>query len=102
MPVDGGAEPDAPFDAAMTLCPDGCTAIDGANVCYCESRLDWPSARDACADSGLVLAKVADADGADAIRKAVPSSGNSDEVWLGGTDELVEGEWRWLEDGELV
>ncbi len=60
-------------------------------------KLPWRSAREACARLGGRLAMIKD----QATQDFIAQMANGVELWLGATDEKVEGLWVWL-DGSRV
>lgn len=67
-------------------------------------KSDWASARQFCVGKGADLARFSDAAGFAAILdyiNIINSENDSIDVWLGGTDEALEGTWLWV-TGELM
>ncbi|KAK4293534.1 hypothetical protein Pmani_033779 [Petrolisthes manimaculis] len=67
-----------------------------------ESTLDWQSARTLCQDLGGDLAKISTGR---ALRQAyayIKAYALSGTFWLGGGDQVVEGDWVWVYDGTRV
>ncbi|XP_063595739.1 tetranectin-like [Penaeus indicus] len=65
---------------------------------------DWASARQFCVGKGADLARFSDAAGYAAILDYINKINSQDEmtdVWVGGTDEALEGTWLWV-TGELM
>jgi hypothetical protein len=60
-----------------------------------EPGLLWRAARDACVAWGGYLATVADGGENDFLR-ATFSGPSGTSPWIGGTDEVSEGSWRWV------
>ena len=56
-----------------------------------EAPLSWPDAAASCRATGGRLAKVEDA----AEQAALAQHTTTQAVWIGGSDEAKEGEWRW-------
>ena len=65
--------------------------------CYMFSRdaLDWTAAENACGLLGSHLAEITDACENGFVKSMVLELGG--EFWLGGSDNLEEGNWRWAQ-----
>jgi hypothetical protein len=66
----------------------------------------FPEARLDCEAMGMKLIRVDDAEEQAWIYETfwtepTVGSGDNEQMWLGGTDNVVEGEWRWLIGGDL-
>jgi hypothetical protein len=67
----------------------------------CREGRTWSDARDGCSALGMQLARVdSDAENRWLAANANTDGGRSSQIWIGGSDAAVEGEWHWL-DGEL-
>jgi len=82
--------------------PDCVTSdFNGSTYLLCAPEFTWVAARDACASVGMELARVDDAtENQWLFDNAFDLDTPSDGLWIGGSDEIVEGEWRWS-DGTL-
>lgn len=72
----------------------------GRDYLFCNVKVIWEQARDNCASIGMVLARVDDAGEDQFLSDNAYATPPITGIWLGASDALVEGEWRWL-DGEL-
>ncbi|KAK7084303.1 hypothetical protein SK128_021853 [Halocaridina rubra] len=84
-------------------CPDGWVAIGG--ICYRfhqEVSMPWDDARTFCEDEGAFLAKITDSDVHRAFYEYILTYSLSGSFWLGGTDELYEGDWHWVVDDTRI
>ncbi len=61
-----------------------------------DGSMSWGEARDACTMMGGTLAKI-DAPEKHAFVLDLATKADAGTAWLGGTDGLKEGEWRWLD-----
>jgi hypothetical protein len=82
----------SPCGQGRSLGPNGrCFAL-------ISTPLSWADARDSCEELGggweLAVPR-------DAALNAFLSTLIVDEAWLGGTDQNVEGVWRWIDDGDI-
>jgi hypothetical protein len=95
--VDAAPPPDA------QPCVEGDVQIEGGGSCYMLflTRSTWDTARLACQALGGHLATAASQAENDLFSSIAPSvAGSGDEdVWIGGTDQAVEGTWVW-DNGE--
>lgn len=69
-----------------------------------DQKEDWATARQFCVGKGADLARFSDAAGYAAILdyvNKINSQNDMTDVWLGGTDEALEGTWLWV-TGELM
>jgi hypothetical protein len=84
-------------DAPMAPEPAGCTAMPGGALgqrLFCDDDLSHTDATMACESYGGALVRIDSAtDHAEITSAALPLLGP--QVWIGGSDEDVEGEWRW-------
>ena len=72
---------------------DDSPSADGPNkYVYKSQKLTWAEARDACAADGLVFAAIHTRE----EMLQATSLLRSDDVWLGGSDQEVEGVWTWV------
>lgn len=56
----------------------------------------WPSARLSCEGKGAHLATLANAEEDNWVWRKLAANAINKRPWLGGTDELIEGDWRWV------
>lgn len=83
----------------MALCDQG--TYGGHDYLLCEELRTWGDASEGCLAVGMRLVRVDDADEDEWLfMNANTPQGSTSEVWLGATDQAVEGEWRWS-DGDL-
>lgn len=83
----------------MALCKMG--SYGGHNYLLCSEQRSWVDANGGCVAIGMRLARVDDAgENQWLLNNAYKSGGNNSYVWLGGTDQAQEGDWRWT-DGSL-
>ena len=68
----------------------------GKTFFYYSSRKNWNSAKAACLEDGLQLASVTNQEEMD----TVTALAGDFQVWLGGSDDTGEGDWRWLDGQE--
>jgi hypothetical protein len=65
----------------------------------CQELRSWPDAKAACIVIGMRLARVDDANENEWLfANANTPGGSSSGVWIGASDSVVEGEWRWTDD----
>lgn len=86
----GGTPPD------MARCTQA--SYGGHDYLLCEELRSWEDAKGGCVAVGMRLARVDDANENDWLYANI-RNGSAADVWLGATDQAVEGEWRWS-DGE--
>jgi hypothetical protein len=86
----GGIPPD------LALCTQA--SYGGHEYLLCEEPRSWDDAKGGCVAVGMQLARVDDANENDWLYANI-RNGSAAEVWLGATDQAVEGEWRWS-DGD--
>ncbi len=93
-----GVDLDCDPSNATVDCPAGCSplALESASYLVCGAVKDWPSARAFCDEMGMTLAKVRSATDQAAVEAAASPHGNI--YWLGASDGLTEGTWRWETD----
>lgn len=65
---------------------------------FCDAVENWREARTRCKNHGMRLARVDDVSELQWMFQQAQMRGVVDR-WLSGTDEFIEGEWRWA-DGE--
>jgi serine/threonine protein kinase len=87
----GTANPEVPLDA---------TLFEGNRYKVFREELSWPEARKKCEALGGHLAVVKSEDENSFLLKQASAAG-LDSVWLGATDEQVEGQWVWLDGTEM-
>ena len=67
--------------------------------------MSWHEAKRRCEGMGGHLATIEDSAEnefiGDLAKQSLPEIGNRDGVWLGGTDELREGRWVWIDGTEM-
>ncbi|GFN79590.1 C-type mannose receptor 2 [Plakobranchus ocellatus] len=68
---------------------------------YNDERL-WQDARTACQQDGGDLVKVQDDCMSKSIEEQIKSRPADDNFWIGLSDQIKEGTWRWLDDDEAV
>jgi hypothetical protein len=71
-----------------------CAVLSGVTYSFCAGPLDWTAASSACGADGkrLVIVDSGDENG---WLSATASTADLTSLWLGGSDSMVEGEWRW-------
>ena len=76
--------------------PLGCRAAshDGDDYLFCSDPLPWPAAGDACFAVGMSLVDIEEASENDWVTSQVES-----DSWIGASDIVEEGVWRWSNDG---
>jgi len=78
-------------------CPLDCEwDHDGHVYLHCWIPTSQPDASVICAENGMRLARIDDAD----EQLALWEWHQPDDAWLGGSDEAAEGTWKW-EDGDV-
>jgi hypothetical protein len=93
----GGGGSGVPPDPA--LCNQG--QYGGHDYLLCKEPRNWADANSGCQAVGMRLVRVDDANENQWLfDNAITPGGSNSLVWLGATDQAVEGEWRWT-DGEL-
>jgi hypothetical protein len=86
----------------IEVCPAGCSPVrrpapDEAHAYLaCTTAQFWHSARAVCASQGFDLIVIDDANENGWLRQISLDLLNNTEVFLGGTDEAVEGTWTWV------
>ena len=65
---------------------------------FCETAIDWYTARDSCEGLGMILAK-ADSDAINTLIMGAALQTSTSPIWIGGFDDQSYG-WIWP-DGEL-
>jgi hypothetical protein len=105
-PADAGAPPGDAADAAPP--PEGCEPFqyDGRAYLYCSDVGTAVAVRATCAAGGMALARIESLAENEALRQQVSARADGDPdtpdvAWFGATDEAVEGDWRWLQGGDL-
>ena len=98
-------EPDAaPPQAAP--CVEGDERISGPDeTCYMffSTQLDWHSSQAACVDLGATLITVLDADEqAIAGQLALNAVAAAPDVWMGASDEQLEGSFVWVDGTPMI
>lgn len=99
----GPDAPAGPIDASPCTGGDARVRDPDTGVCYLyvNTPATWEDAAAACAQLGGTLAVPTSA-GEDARIAALPTMpATLPDVWIGGSDALVEGEWRWI-TGEMM
>lgn len=89
------------FTLASPVLADSTTILNSANghsYKRFDSALTWPQASAACIANGAHLATITSQQEDDFIAAQFVQNVSAAYmgVWLGGTDELVEGTWRWI------
>merc|ERR1711951_188607 len=74
-------------------CPEGWTAMGESCLYFNPTALTWYEAKNRCMEMGAMLTSVHSFEEAEAVVDVIQHFG----VWLGGTDEQVEGEWQWID-----
>jgi hypothetical protein len=73
----------------------------GHTYLLCKEARNWALANAACRTAGMRLVRNDDARANDWLfATAFTEQGRGSAVWIGATDQAVEGEWRWT-DGAL-
>jgi hypothetical protein len=81
----------------MTLCT--AATFTGHDYLFCKELRTWLDARGGCQVIGMQLARVDDVtENQWLVDNAITPGGSDSLVWLGATDQAVEGEWRWTDD----
>ena len=84
-------------------CPVGCTgaARGAAGYVFCANPISSDAARASCAAAGGALARIDDAAENTWLRTTADAMGFATFLWIGGRDDLVEGEWRWPDGAQF-
>ena len=82
----------------LSVCPNGWTQKSEFGKWYCylnDAKRNWNEAKERCAaidpDGVATLTSVISQEENDFVQSLM-----SDFSWIGGTDEAVEGVWRWV------
>ncbi len=77
----------------------------GYDYFYCPTPRTWTDARNRCQSAGMELLRIDLAVENDFVTFLGPDRtfeiGPSDFTWIGATDSVVEGEWRWIDNNDL-
>lgn len=90
-----------PLDTSRIVAPCSpdvnCTfsSFDGTDYFFCDGPADYPTAKSKCESASLHLVRI---DGAQ--ENAFLASSISNGRWVGGTDGVSEGDWRWEIGGD--
>lgn len=101
-PVDAAVIPDAPPDAAPACVEGDIQTVDpGTGHCYLgfASSVGWDTANAACMNIGAHLATIFDSGENAFVHNFI---GTNAEVWLGATDNDVEGDFVWVTGERLA
>jgi len=83
----------------LTLCNQ--KSQGGHIYLLCKEQRNWADANGGCIAIGMLLVRIDDAtENQWLFDNANTPGGSTDDVWIGATDQEVEGEWRWT-DGAL-
>jgi hypothetical protein len=84
-------------------CPAGCVPEIVAQRLHllCRGPETWGGARDTCTSERMILARIRDSAESVAVRNAMMTTANVTQYWLGGSDGVTEGTWRWLVGGDV-
>ena len=74
---------------------EGRVVFQGHTYQVIDQSLTWEEAKQACAQRGGHLATITSEMEQEAVAYAI-SSGTKEAYWLGGTDEMMEGHWKWI------
>jgi hypothetical protein len=101
-PAADAASPDA---APLPACEGGDDRVQdpetGACYLYFQAAQTWAAAQASCVALGGHLAFIGSAEESLLIGTIAPATPGLQDIWVGGTDEQVEGTWRWLADGPI-
>jgi hypothetical protein len=84
-------------------CPAGCVPQIVAQRLrlLCRGPAQWGAARDTCLSERMLLGRIRDSNESVAVRNAMLSETSATQYWLGGSDGVTEGTWRWLVGGDV-
>ncbi|XP_046560182.1 A disintegrin and metalloproteinase with thrombospondin motifs adt-1-like isoform X2 [Haliotis rubra] len=93
------------FQGGYLMCPDDWVAHGGSCYNFITSLKTWSEAMTSCQASGASLVNIETSTENEFLKKyllrfSTCSSGWSS--WAGGTDMLVEGQWRWSNTGKTI
>ncbi|OWF36632.1 perlucin-like [Mizuhopecten yessoensis] len=87
-------------------CPNGWETYDESCYFVPDLREDWTAASTTCGLYQAHLAEVVNANEDNFLRQLITKHhsghGGNRYYWLGGTDMVVEGEWRWIKTGQSI
>ncbi len=88
------------FSACQSISnvPTDATEFQGHYYKVFESKVTWHQAEEQCRQMGGMLASVKSAEANDFIVKLSQAKG----MWIGGSDEVKEGEWLWRDGSKLT
>ncbi|KAK1797289.1 hypothetical protein P4O66_008667 [Electrophorus voltai] len=81
-------------------CARGWKFFSGKCYYFSTDEETWTASRDACVAVGGHLVIVTSTEEQDFLKRSKPGSG-AESYWIGRTDAMVEGEWRWLDGTKL-
>jgi len=77
------------------IIPSNAIEYNDHYYCYYDDSLTWLEAKEACEGKGGYLATITASDENTFISNMI-QSGNKYFYWIGGSDELQEGQWEWI------
>ncbi|XP_066537341.1 C-type lectin domain family 4 member D-like [Hoplias malabaricus] len=81
-------------------CAEGWKYFSGKCYYFSTDKKTWNASRDACVAEGGHLVIVSSTEEQDFLKKSAPFSGEHF-YWVGLTDAVTEGDWRWLDGTPL-
>jgi hypothetical protein len=96
----GGGLGSGGFAGAASLGDCQTDTFGGHVYVFCNVNIAWTAARDACASIGMFLVRVDDIAESQWVYDNVYDTPPRQGVWIGASDLVGEGEWRWM-DGAL-
>ncbi|XP_062613155.1 perlucin-like protein isoform X2 [Saccostrea cucullata] len=81
---------------AKSGCPDGWLSFKSSCYVLIHQKKHWAAAQDFCLGQNGYLANIGDASENQFLREQLQLHGNQEDFWVGATDAMVEGDWRWL------
>jgi hypothetical protein len=98
--VDAGAVVDAPRTTTSSVCAAPYQALGGGCYRVATTPASWPVAEAACQADGAHLATIDDL-AEQFTLQALSSAAGVSEIWIGYTDRVTEGTFRWVSPGGL-
>ncbi|KAL6490967.1 hypothetical protein MHYP_G00013120 [Metynnis hypsauchen] len=83
-----------------TCCSEGWKYFKGKCYCFSTDVKTWTASRDACVTAGGDLVIISSLEEQDFIKRSKPGVGEQ-RYWVGLTDAVKEGDWRWLDGTRL-
>lgn len=98
--VDAGASVDAPRTTTTAACAAPYEALGGGCYRVSTTPASWPAAEAACEADGAHLATIDDITEHFTLH-ALSGAAGASEIWIGYTDRVTEGAFRWVSPGGL-